>query len=384
MFYQLPPVGNPVSLCSSADASVSALFSSYQTQFYASGTAALAAAIIAAIKQKGVSAPEIILPAYGCPDLISAVVYAGAKPVLVDLEVDRPWLDLSQLSAAITENTVAIIAVNLFGIPERWALLREVTEQQGIVLIEDSAQYFPGDHDLPQIQQDWQGDLVVLSFGRGKPVSLLGGGAVLTKKALFESLPRPQHIASGFKQRLLFSLKARLYNVMISPLCYWLPQALPFLHLGETHYQQLADIEAIDQVRLDMLTGNIARYQNDAKAVMRGEHISSMLDLQAGVNNLPRLCNVKMSRRLLRYPLLLDAATRNQVYPKLKQAGLGVSTLYPDSLPKIAGLNVILDDKQVFPNAERFASQLLTLPTHSHVSEKDIEKIGAILKQSAQ
>ena len=378
MLYQLPPVGNPIRLHAQADASDLSLAASYQLQFYASGTAALAAAIIAAIKQTDKNAPEIILPAYGCPDLISAVVYAGAKPVLVDLEIDRPWLGLSQLSSAITENTVAIIAVDLFGIPERWPQLREVIAQRNIVLIEDSAQYFPAD----DVQQGWQGDMVVLSFGRGKPVSLLGGGAVLTKiSALFEHLPKPPGNASGFIQRLSFSLKARLYNAMISPLVYWLPQALPFLHLGETCYHELSDIEAMDQVRLELLKGNINAYQDDARAIARCDDISSMLDSLGEIHNLPRLCELTITRRLLRYPLLLDDATRDRVYQKLKQAGLGVSIMYPASLPNITGLQGVIDDRQNFPNAEMFASRLLTLPTHSQVSEKDIEKMNTVLKQ---
>ncbi len=383
MFYQLPPVGNPICLRAQVGTSISSLFPSYQIQFYASGTAALAAAIIAAIKQQDSRTPEIILPAYACPDLISAVVYAGGKPVLVDLEADRPWLGLAQLSAAITENTVAIIAVNLFGISERWPQLRKLTEHQGIVLIEDSAQYFPaGDASQKDNQQNWQGDLVVLSFGRGKPVSLLGGGAVLTKKPdLLEYLPKPESIASGLIPRLVFGLKARLYNLMISPLFYWLPQSLPFLHLGETRYHALSSLDGFAQVRLDLLSSNICHYQNDAEAITRSEKISAILNSQDKITNLPRLCNMKVSRRLLRYPLLLDVASRDKVYRKLKQAGLGVSILYPASLPKIMGLKDILDDKLAFPNAEMFSSRLLTLPTHSHISEEDIKKIKAILKQ---
>ncbi|RKZ65668.1 MAG: hypothetical protein DRQ44_07780, partial [Gammaproteobacteria bacterium] len=104
MFYQLPPVGSPIVLDSSKALADVAVFSSYQTQFYASGTAALAAALVAVLakSQKSFKSgqAEILLPAYGCPDLISAAVFAGVKPVLVDLEADRPWLDLPSLASA--------------------------------------------------------------------------------------------------------------------------------------------------------------------------------------------------------------------------------------------------------------------------------------------
>lgn len=94
MFYQLPPVGHPVRLSDGHydDSLLQAVFSPYSPRFFDSGTAALAASILVSISKKATPEPEVILPAYGCPDLISAVVYAGAKPVLVDLE-EKPSMD---------------------------------------------------------------------------------------------------------------------------------------------------------------------------------------------------------------------------------------------------------------------------------------------------
>jgi len=381
MFYQLPPVGNPVTLKTRPDLVGASFFSTNQSRLYNSGTAALAAAICAAKELKKNTNPEVILPAYACPDLVSAAVFAGVKPVLVDLEEGFPWLNLSQLANTITESTIAIIGVNLFGIAERWKQLSKLAMHNNVVLIEDSAQYFPGRDE----QYDWQGDLVVLSFGRGKPVSLLGGGAVLTKNTeLFDLLPKPEIKAASIRQRLPFKLKAIIYNVMISPYLYWLLPMLPFLHLGETRYHALKDIEAMDQLRSELIASNMYEYQNDIDATSRCKKISSILDSLDNVNNLPRSCKMKENRRLLRYPLLVDAASRDGVYKKLKQAGLGPSTLYPACLPRITGLSHIIDDKKRFPNAEMFASQILTLPTHSYVSDGNIEEMKTILSKIVQ
>ena len=381
MFYQLPPVGSPIVLDSSKVLADVAVFSSYQTQFYASGTAALAAALLAsaAKSQKSLKSgqAEILLPAYGCPDLISAAVFAGVKPVLVDLEADRPWLDLPSLASAITDNTIAIVAVNLFGISERWPQLRALADKHQLVLIEDSAQYFPGG-DEPI---DWQGDLVVLSFGRGKPVSLLGGGAVLTKQeALYKHLITRSAAPASWQQRVLFSLKSSLYNVMIAPRLYWILIALPFLHLGETRYHPLHSIDAMESIRTRTLAGNIIRYQNDAGAVVRLERISSMLDTLDTINNLPKTCGSQVNHRLLRYPLLVDAEFRDTAHRRLNRAGFGVSVLYPTDLAKIAGMEFLAVGGQRFPNAEALAARLLTLPTYADFSEKDIKEIKAILK----
>ena len=82
--------------------------------------------------------------------------------------------------------------------------------------------------------------------------------------------------------------------------------------------------------------------------------------------------------RLLRYPILLSVESRDVIYQALKRAGLGPSVMYPASLPNISGLRSILGTEQSFPNAERFASQLITLPTHVHVNKKNIEQMRAI------
>jgi dTDP-4-amino-4,6-dideoxygalactose transaminase len=359
------------------------IFSSYQVQFYASGTAALASAFVSVLEAREDLSPsaqsEVIFPAYGCPDLISAAEFSGIKPILVDLDIASPWLDLSQIESAITANTVAIVAVNLFGIGERWSQLREVADRNKLVLIEDSAQFFPAGKD----PFEWQGDMVVLSFGRGKPVSVLGGGAVLTKNtSLYKCLPKPAQTPATPGQRLLFRLKATIYNAMVSPYLYWLPQALPFLHLGETRYHPLLNIEAMDAVRLEVLAANISSYQNDHDAIARCEKISSIMSSLHHVRNLPLIGDSEEMPRLLRYPLLLEESSRDRVYKRLQQAGLGVSTMYQKSLPKISGLSHLLDDGQHFKNAEEFASRLITLPTHARVSTKDVEKMEAVIRDS--
>ena len=128
-----------------------------------------------------------------------------------------------------------------------------------------------------------------------------------------------------------------------------------------------------------LLATNISRYQHDGKAVHNSDGISKMLDSIASVNNLPAICETSSKRRLLRYPILVNAGSRDAIYQKLKQAGLGVSTMYPASLPEIEGLESCFSG-QYFPQAQAFASQLITLPVHAKVSARDIEKMAVLLK----
>jgi dTDP-4-amino-4,6-dideoxygalactose transaminase len=384
MFYQLPPAGERICLAARTDTGRAPddLFHPWQAGFYNSGTAALAAAIMAAIRRKGVPAPEVILPAYGCPDLVSAVFHAGARPVLVDLEPQRPWMDLEQLAASVGSQTAAIVAVSLFGIQERMPALRVIAEQSAVTLIEDSAQAFPKNG----VESFWDGDLVVMSFGRGKPVSLLGGGAVLYRDEQFRGLlPECSHGTDGQPlQRFMFRLKAMLYNLMSSPHAYWIPAGLPFLHLGETRFHPLSEVECMDDARLGLLSVNTAAFRRRTLRVQSALAglIGELSARAANLVDLPAVCDTPATRALLRYPLLLDAGRRDEAYNRMNGSGLGVSKMYPAALPGIAGLEHHLGPAGTFPVARDFASRVLTLPVHERVRETDIRAIASGLESA--
>lgn len=370
MFYQLPPVGNPVCL-SPGRATTAALddsFAPYSPRYLASGTAALAAAVIAAMRLKPVTDPEVILPAYGCPDLVSAVLHAGARPVLVDLVPDRPWMDLELVSARINPATVAIIAASLLGIPERMDRLGALARDSSVMLIEDSAQAFPAGVDTGF----WKGDLVVVSFGRGKPVSLLGGGAVLFRDGRLGEL-LPETAGTAVNPGMAFRLQAALYNRMLSPRFYWLPKSLPFLHLGETRYHPLEQLRPMDAARLGLLPANIDAYRRrpDTARESMAELVAHAAAAVPSVIDLPAVCGMPRSRRLLRYPLLLDRLMLDSVYTDLMHRGLGASNMYPVILPEMAGLEALFADAGEFPVARLFAARLLTLPLYERLGTAD-------------
>jgi dTDP-4-amino-4,6-dideoxygalactose transaminase len=83
-----------------------------------------------------VESPEVLIPAYGCPDLVAAVVAQGATPVVVDLaDQQTPRMDTESVAAAITSNTVAVIAVDFLGIPERLDALSAICQANNLLLI---------------------------------------------------------------------------------------------------------------------------------------------------------------------------------------------------------------------------------------------------------
>jgi dTDP-4-amino-4,6-dideoxygalactose transaminase len=380
MFYCLPPAGNRIRVPAARVPPPADLFAPYHCVYLASGTAALAAALQAAVRRRPASAPEVILPAYGCPDLVSAALFAGVRPVLVDLVPERPWLDLDQLEACLSPHTVAIVAVSLLGIPERMQALRAIAQRHSVLLVEDSAQAFPaGD-----MAGAWSGDLVVLSFGRGKPLSLLGGGAVLFRDEQFRPLLPAGSAAApaGWRARLAVNAQARLYNALSSPRAYWLPAALPWLGLGETRFQPLESVEDMASARLELLADNLAAYRT--RGMQAQSRLATISRQQATESagrllDLPAVCDLPEMRRLLRYPVLLPAGSRDAVFKCMKSKCLGASILYPAALPDIAGLAPYLGDGARYPVARAFASRLLTLPVHERVRAVDIAAMADCL-----
>jgi dTDP-4-amino-4,6-dideoxygalactose transaminase len=383
MFYKLPPTGNAI-VVENAGPQLSAIerqWEPFNVRWYGSGTSALAACVQAAVARHKVKGPEVLVPAYGCPDVVSAVLHAGAKPVFIDLVPDRPWLDLDQLQSCIGPATVAVIAINFLGIPERVSQLRGLTAQAGLTIIEDCAQAFPLQREEVAALS---GDFVVLSFGRGKPVSLLGGGAVLSRSdELSHLLPTVGDASRRGASRIYFRLRVAAYNLLRKPRLYWALDALPFVGLGDTVFVPLPDLESPDRDFLENLQVNIERYRRLGRVVQDRFRETLSRSPLSMLTDLSELCSGGSRPRLLRYPLLVHGAgARDRIYLALEREGMGVSRMYSRPMVDIPGVRDVVRVDARFPNAQRFANELLTLPTHAQVRRRDVEKIASILAMS--
>lgn len=370
----LRPVGNKIYLqFQDFDNNI---FLPFHSQLYQSGTASLAAALIASHKIKPhINSPEVIIPAYGCPDLVSAIEFSGATPVLVDLELNLPWMSIESILSAITKNTTALVAVNFLGITERMDILREVCQKNNIILVEDSAQGFP----ITQLTSYWNGDFNIISFGRGKPVNLLSGGAVLCKdQRLLDFLPTPTPQRSQHDAMSKYLLKLFLYNISINPFIYNIVSRLPGINIGKTIYKRLPDIFSMPDYAVKLLAQNIRMFRlrehrNDTR-IEYLHHLSS-----PNIYNLVLATKHDYTKPLLRYPFLVNSKElRDELYSKLKP--FGASLMYKTTLDKIEGIpHYKTNQDKIYPNANTFSNSLITLPAYEGISITDIQSIHAIL-----
>jgi dTDP-4-amino-4,6-dideoxygalactose transaminase len=83
---------------------------------------------------------EVIVPSHTFIATAAAVTFAGATPVLVDVEAPTYNLDVSQLEAAITPRTRAIIPVHLYGLAADMDSIMQVADKYGLAVLEDASQ----------------------------------------------------------------------------------------------------------------------------------------------------------------------------------------------------------------------------------------------------
>ena len=83
---------------------------------------------------------EVIVPAHTFVATAAAVSFAGARPVFVDVEKSTYNMDISQVEAAVTTRTRAIIPVHLYGLPAEMGPILDLAKRHGLVVIEDACQ----------------------------------------------------------------------------------------------------------------------------------------------------------------------------------------------------------------------------------------------------
>jgi dTDP-4-amino-4,6-dideoxygalactose transaminase len=140
----------------------------------ASGTDALHLALVAAGIGEG---DEVITTPFTFVATAEAIRYVGACPVFVDIDRRTFNIDVTQVEAAITPATRAILPVHLFGQAADMPALAAVADKHGLVLIEDCAQSFGGEC-AGRKTGDW-GLAGCFSFFPSKNLGCYGDGGLI-------------------------------------------------------------------------------------------------------------------------------------------------------------------------------------------------------------
>ncbi|MCX7884548.1 MAG: DegT/DnrJ/EryC1/StrS aminotransferase family protein [Caloramator sp.] len=122
---------------------------------------------------------EIITTPYTYTSTSNVILHRGIKPKFVDVKKDSFLIDEQGVYDAITENTKAIISVDIAGVPVDYDKLRQVLKakkREDIILISDSAHSFGAEYKGKKV--GGQMDFHVFSFHAVKNLTTAEGGAI--------------------------------------------------------------------------------------------------------------------------------------------------------------------------------------------------------------
>lgn len=138
-----------------------------------SGTSALHVALLAAGVGPG---DEVITTPFTFVATAAAIIYAGARPVLVDIDPRTFNIDVTKIEAAVTARTKAILPVHLYGQPADMDPIIEIAKRRKLVVIEDACQAHGAEYKGRRVGSI--GDIGCFSFYPGKNLGAYGEGGI--------------------------------------------------------------------------------------------------------------------------------------------------------------------------------------------------------------
>jgi perosamine synthetase len=318
---------------------------------------------------------KVIIPAYTCFSVPSAIRMAGLDIVLCDIRPETLDFDFSQLRDLLDDDTMCVIPTHLFGIPADVSKVRELCNNRKIYVIEDAAQAMGAVSGRGKLGTS--GDVAFFSLGRGKNITCGSGGIIITSVeeiadsirkdfAELEKVPMVEYVKN--------ILEVVFMMFFLRPEYYWLPKKLPFLKIGETLFYPTFPLRAFTGFQAGLLydwrrkleTLNRCRSTNADGYIERLE-LSNGLQIHA--NGVP----------YNRFPIYLGGKASKD---ELCESGnrLGISPMYPYPIHRIREIQENLDHRD-FEGAETISDTLVTLPTHVLLNEEDKIMIREAVKK---
>jgi dTDP-4-amino-4,6-dideoxygalactose transaminase len=300
-----------------------------------SGTAALQAALFALDIKKG---DEVLIPSFTFVATANAVVSTGAKPVFVDILNKNYTIDPDDLEKKITKKTHAIIPVHLYGNVAIIERLSEISKKYNIPIIEDSAQSlgstYKGKHTGTFFEMGCYSMYPTKVMTAGE-----GGFVVTNNKNLRDKLLmiRNHGMVHGYDTRM-FGLNLRLPEINA----------------------------AIATVQMKKLPKFLKSRANNAKLLSK-----LISDLKVVLPIERKNENVNW------YLYTISTDKRDKLLKKLNEKGIGAASYYSTPIHKTPFYKL----KIKLPITDLASSNVISLPIHPNVSQKNIEFIAKIMHE---
>jgi perosamine synthetase len=295
-----------------------------------SGTTALHLALLG----YGVGAgDEVITVPFTFIASANSILYTGARPVFVDVEEETFNIDVSQVEAAITPRTRAIMPVSLYGQPADLPALAAIAERRGLALVEDAAQTHGaaiGDRN----SGSWGAGC--FSFYPTKNMTTGEGGMITTADA---------ELADRVRLMREHGMKVRYHH---DTLGYNFRMTDIHASIG---LAQLPKLEARNARRREIA----ARYDAELDGVITPA-------VRPGVTHVYHQYTIRVARR-------------DEFAELLRERGVGTGIYYPIPVHRQKPFEALGYGDQRFPVSERLTEQVLSIPVHPSLTDEEVSTV---------
>lgn len=222
-------------------------FAKYHNKKYglvtSSGTAALHSLYDAINLKQG---DEVICPVYTFFATVTPIFQTGAKPVFVDCD-DTGNIDYTKIEEKINKNTKAIMVTHMWGYPCKMDKLREIADKYGIYLLEDCSHAHGGEYKGKKLGE-WS-DAAAFSLQGNKIITGGEGGIIITNnKYIYKNAVLLGHYNKRCKQEI--SKDSTDYKYAVTGKGLKLRAHPLAIRIA---YEQFKDLDKINKIKHDMV-----------------------------------------------------------------------------------------------------------------------------------
>ena len=311
---------------------------------YAIGVASGTDGLILSLKALGIGpGDEVITTDYSFFSSAGAIVWAGAKPVFVDIEPEGFNIDPNQIEKKITERTRAILVVHLFGAPAEMDEVIKIAKKHNLFIIEDACQAIGAEYKGKKAGV--LGDLGVYSF---YPTKVLGGfgdgGLVVTDYPGFYQavLDLRVHGAMGYGDRKTIGINSRLDEIQAGILRI----KLKYLDQWIKKRKEKAD-------KYRELLGGLGILLPEEKPYIKHSYNS----------------------------FVVLAEKRDKLIEFLKRKEIGFAIYYPRPFHQFSCFSQFISKKDYFPQAEKASQKAVALPIFPEITDSEQEMVAKAIRE---
>jgi dTDP-4-amino-4,6-dideoxygalactose transaminase len=308
-----------------------------------SGTDALQLAIRACGVSSG---DEVITVSHTFFATVEAIVYANARPILVDVEERSMLMDITSVASRITPRTKAIIPVHLYGRTVDLKPLRQLAQDHGITIIEDAAQAHGALLDDGK-KAGTGGRVNCFSFYCSKNLGAYGeAGSITTndEKLADDLRALREHGQSTRYYHPIVGYNARLDEIQAAIL------RIKLRHLDEWNARRQAIAAQYNELLAggDIITPEIPR---------GGRHVF--------------YC----------YAIRVPGGRRDALRAFLTERGIGTQIHYPVPIHMQEAAQFLGYRKGDLPVTEKVAGEVLSLPMFAELTDAQIDRVAASVNE---